>query len=135
MKSVRQQLQHMSFNLSARQIKCLSHTCTHTQEKEDAQAKAHIMNHLKHPPHTKAKTQQTVPHAKPPGIMVNKKQTHTPKSKCTQAFTTEWESKRQHLALTEHALTNTHTRSHTRGLRLASATELFTDGPRCRETL
>lgn len=44
MKTVRQQLQHISFNLSARQMRCH----TRTQARERAQAQTHIMNRLKH---------------------------------------------------------------------------------------
>lgn len=137
MKTVRQQLQHISFKLSASQMRCHTHTCnkrerergllgedthseslTHTHRGEDTTERTACQttwHHGQHNKHTHTQTHKSSRNAlKHPQLSVNA---------------------RDNILLSQNMLQQTQTRRRTRGLRLASATELFTDGPRCRETL
>lgn len=87
MKTVRQQLQHISFRLSARQMRCQTHT--HMQERGEAQAKTDIMKHMKHTHKKHTKAQTAVKHSQPTVKASN-----------------------DIFALTKHGLTNTHKETH-----------------------
>lgn len=135
----------------------MSHTHTSVRSHTDAHTRAggcegiHRHTHNESPENTPKPRQYSGDHAdaKPPAVLVNKKRQmqkkkNTKKSlECTRASTTKCKSERRHFCpritcSDKHALEEPHRgggwrRGGSSGWH--QATELFTDGPHCRETL
>lgn len=120
------------------------HTYTHAHTKEGGcsgedthNESLETLTHTQTHQGTRTQHTRSVSHAKPPGITINKQtKPHRKKNRKVHSSIHNWVLKQETTFCSHKTCSNKHTQGDTPGgLRLASATELFTDGPHCRETL